>query len=310
MNRRCLIPLLLVLMTTPLLAAPPTVAVAPFTFWTMTQEGSISHDYTRTTGPWGVDITTHTEINIQPDVLKELDLPTLTDTFIRHLTRTGTFAVLERAKTEKLLEEIRRAKQDTLDPEALPRQGRLIGADYLALGTLVLAEAEVKHKPIPYTSSRYDQITSGTLKLDLRLVETATGTVVNAVLGETHLEQRDMTSVKTATQPSAAFLRELQETLARDLATRLVDEHAPFTVVHVQQDTITVNRGTNFDITPGQTYALYRRGQLLTDPQSGQPLGYVEEPLGTATITHVLPRLSRATSDAEVRPGDILRKLE
>ena len=57
-------------------------------------------------------------------------------------------------------------------------------------------------------------------------------------------------------------------------------------VVSVSEEAININLGTNYGIRAGQTFAIRRKGEVLTDPETGEILGSSEgETLGVIEVT-------------------------
>ena len=61
-------------------------------------------------------------------------------------------------------------------------------------------------------------------------------------------------------------------------------------VINVLPDSIVINRGEKDGVEPGQAYRIYRKGEALTDPKTGEFLGALESICGYGTVEQVQPR--------------------
>lgn len=66
---------------------------------------------------------------------------------------------------------------------------------------------------------------------------------------------------------------------------------------------IVINRGQKDGVEPGQTYQVYRVGEMLTDPKTGESLGALESICAYGTVEQV--QLKEATLALEAIPEKI-----
>lgn len=66
---------------------------------------------------------------------------------------------------------------------------------------------------------------------------------------------------------------------------------------------IVINRGQKDGVEPGQTYQVYRMGEMLTDPKTGESLGALESICAYGTVEQV--QSEEATLALEVNPTKI-----
>ena len=78
---------------------------------------------------------------------------------------------------------------------------------------------------------------------------------------------------------------------------RVIDEH-----------TIVINRGKGSGVKPGANYLIFRLGDSISDPATGDELGVLEVVIGRVRTTHVQEKMSTLESTmTEVVPGTIRR---
>ena len=293
-----------------------TIAVPRLSVWTVDNRGQASETKVSSYSSWG---GTYSQINIQNgrSRLKEIELPDLTDIFIRHLSGSGKFTILERTKADKVLGEIVMSEAGLTDPASAVKKGKMLGAEYLAIGTVFQADLGFDIREIPYTEQQQVR-DKGVIRVELRIIETATGKIVSSVIGEGIAVKT--TSVKKKVYGARLekydpffdipFIHDLYDALGNDLTTKTVNAFFPFRVIMVKDDMVTANRGINFGINEGDVYNVIRSGEPIKDPDTGKIIGKQETLLGKATVATVqqeLCTLSLSGLKGDVRQGDILK---
>ena len=69
-------------------------------------------------------------------------------------------------------------------------------------------------------------------------------------------------------------------------------------VINVSPDSIVINRGEKDGVEPGQEYQVYRTGEMLTDPKTGESLGALESICAYGTMEQVQPKEATLTLSA------------
>jgi curli biogenesis system outer membrane secretion channel CsgG len=294
-----------------------TIAVPRLSVWTIENTGQISATNVSSYSPWGG--TTYSQINIQNgrSRLKEIELPNLTDVFIRHLTGSGKLTVLERAKVDKVLGEININEAGLTDPASAIKKGEMLGAEYLIVGTVFQADLGFDIREIPYTEQQQVR-DKGVIRVELRFIETATGKITSSVVGEgiavrtKSLEKKVYGARLEKYDPffDMPFMHDLYDALANDLTTKTVNAFFPFSVIVTKDNMVTANRGSNFAINAGDIYNVIRTGEPIKDPDTGKIIGKQETVVGKATVKTVqqeLCTLSLTGVKGDIRQGDILK---
>jgi hypothetical protein len=301
----------------PVQAKDITIAVPRFTVWTVETTGRVTETVIKNYSALGGMEYRQLDIKNGRSRLKEIDCPVLTDVFIRHLVNSGRFTVVDRAKTDKILGEIKLGEEGFTDPSAMVKKGKMLGAQYLVVGTVVQADMGYELKDVPYTEQHvlYEK---GVIRVEMRVLETETGRIISAQLGEgltakrkpfdskaygTKLEQYD----PFFDQP---FVQDMYDALAVDLTSKTVNAFYPFKVVAVSGNSITANRGRNFGIAIGDIYNITRKGEQVKDPDTGKILGNRETIVTTAKVEGIqeeMCTLTVADVNVTVKNGDVLK---
>lgn len=103
-----------------------------------------------------IAITDFSPVSVHPTSLERF----LSEEFITRITLTQTFNVVERSQISRIMTELKLSLSDFADPQYVKQTGKLLGADYLLIGTIT----DVKFG----------------LKVNARIINTETGEVYKA----------------------------------------------------------------------------------------------------------------------------------
>ncbi len=154
--------------------------------------------------------------------------------------------------------------------------GRVLGADYLVVGEIIEARGGAYTRTQQLTGVS-KAVSSASLSVAYRVVVPATGEIKFADTVEltTHSESGRQLNSRTAAVNE----------LARQLVGVTLDRIYPIKVVNVQgADTVVLNQGGT-TLAAGDQLILIEEGAPLIDPYTKEPLGRVENPIGTLEVT-------------------------
>jgi len=217
------------------------------------------------------------------------------------LTESRKFAVLDRDWDREYGQEMNLLKSDQVPREERARLGQRLGTDLLLVGTLV----DFSFVPASEATRLSQPVARGTFNFSL--IDAATGQVkvakvVNAKLSRLQAKQ-------AGEGPQAALLKLAQE-IGRQSADHIIEAAFPLTVVALQDAEIVINQGGD-RLKVGQQYDLFKLGDALVDPQTGETIGRTESLAGSAVIVRVTPKISYAKVEytaQELEVGIILRR--
>ncbi len=182
------------------------------------------------------------------------------DSLIVSFISQGRFNILERAKIDSILDEIKLSSTDLVDVTTAVKMGRLAAADVSLIGTVVEKE--------------------GSIEIIARLVDTETSEVL--VENDVFDEKKDLASVQ-----------DLMDILAfkfkRDLP--LVEGM----VIDVEGDNVTVNIGEEKRVWKNSRLILYEEGPAIRHPVTGRVLGSDTRELAEARVSEVFDTYSNAS---------------
>ena len=245
------------------------------------------------------------------------------------LMNTGQFIVIERSELASVLREQEMSMQKLVASDTAAQAGHLLGAQYLVRASVTEFEqraggggVRIGVGGVGGAGSLGLATNTGIVGIDLRLIDTTTGQVVQSQHAEAKVEDRgistDVGSHGVAfggdTFTKTPLGRATQQAVDKAVAFVLdATKPLPWTgrVVDASADQVFVNAGANAGIRPGDRFAVSAITKQLTDPASGALLGVIEERLGDIEVVNVQEQYSVARMNApfQTKRGDLVRSL-
>jgi hypothetical protein len=158
---------------------------------------------------------------------------------------------------------------------------------------------------------RYTRMDRGILRLTVKVLDTTTGEIKYQIETTGAISQRGAPQSGRSGGPAANSWQRMVEGAAQGAADKVVDSIFPVLVVRTDGRQIFLNRGEGGGIRAGDTRELFKAGESLVDPATGESLGAAETPLGRIKIVRVTARFSVAESvgalSGQPEAGDIVR---
>jgi hypothetical protein len=206
---------------------------------------------------------------------RDLSEDILNELITRLYSLKGRFNIMEREKYDKVLREQMRGMTGQIDEATAAKAGKMIGVDAVLTGSITEGE-------------------DGSLKVWGRLINTETGQVVTA--HDAFASACDVHGVRIAAT-------ELAVKVYNDLP--LVEGY----VMDVEGNNIILDLGADKHMKKDMQCVVFREGEDIKHPISGEVLGKKREYLGEVVLTQVQERSSVSTliiaeKNAEVSVGD------
>ena len=206
----------------------------------------------------------------------------LKDRVLDLIHNSNKFEVVERDRLKDLLKEMQLVDAGLTEGDA-PESNRLKAAGFLIYGSILQSSLSVSStadgqyvKSVFEVQIRYSDGQSG----KLLAVKTCKGDVIKTLLpGEENKVKKD------------ALAAAIQEA-ALHVVNGLVDVAMPIKVVSVNNRYITVALSEEQTYV-GEQFEVYELGEELTDPDTGEVLGYDEERIGLIEVVRSGPKLTR-----------------
>lgn len=196
------------------------------------------------------------------------------DKMITSLLSIQRFEVMERAELEKILQEQKLSLSGVVDVSTAAKVGKGIGLDAIMIGSV--------------------SSTGGTVSLDARLIDTETASIITSK--DAYIYNQDITSIKK-------LVDDIAQKIAADIP--VIEGF----VVQTEGTTIYIDIGSDKGMKKGLKIVVYREGEDIKNPITGEILGKKIIQVCEAVVSSVQNKLSicnitKTLSNETVFPGD------
>lgn len=246
------------------------------------------------------------------------------DMLLTELVKSGKYAVMEREQISAIMEEKGLSLSGDIDPSTAMKIGKLLGVQYLITGSVTEFGSTVKEAQGGWGYNFGAKKTNFVSALDARMFSVNTGEILwadSASEEESSFNLKIFGSGGGTAEDERMFdkvLRPVIKKLADSLAKADLGAGAAASaprqavqgkVAQVSGGTVFVNIGTAHGVKEGDTFAVFRVGNVIKDPDTGEVLGSEETRIGQVKITTVKgEKLSEAAVvSGEPQVGDIVK---
>ena len=230
----------------------------------------------------------------------------MADMLVTSLVKTNRFIVIEREQINKIMAEQAFGLSGAVNPDTAAKIGRIIGVGVIVTGGVT--EFGVKEskmgvgglgRVLPFGGGGKIERNTARVALDVRFIDTTTGQILLAEMAEGE-ESSHGVDVDLSIAPSVDFGKEGFDEIVIGKATRktvekVVEkikeamENVPWqgSIVKVSGEQIYINTGSDDGREPGNEFVVYRAGEELLDPDTGESLGSETEKIGRIEIVNV-----------------------
>ncbi len=240
------------------------------------------------------------------------------------LVKSGKFTVVERQDLDRVLQEQKLGQSGIVTEQSAAKVGRVLGVELLVIGSVSefgTSEREISGN-VPMFGGGIKRNTARAV-VDIRLVNTTTAEVIAAEKEEgsestTGLNVRyekidfsntsawDNTDIGKAAREAVDGCVEL---IAKNM------EKIPWSgrILKVNADgTVLMKPGSEGNVTAGLEFDVYREGEELIDPDTGNPLGREEEKVGKIKVVEDMLKgkacKAKVLDGTELKVGDVVRE--
>lgn len=236
----------------------------------------------------------------------------LADEVTRTLVQAAVLTVLDRDHVDAISKEKSFVAMYGRTPEELARFGRMLGADYLLVGTIDNAGLDVSTQTVEASGYTFSRAFAG-MQTHARLIDVETGAIVWADAVTSLFNNSALGKMFEGGAPDATgTLSALVGDTATQMAAKIVETVAPIKVALVEADTVWLNRGAG-RLAPGMRLQIRGRGRDVVDPDTGENLGQAERTVAVIEVVVVDPRKSQCRviegDPAQVIVGQLARPL-
>ena len=185
---------------------------------------------------------------------------TVQDKMITSLYSLKRFKIIERSQIDKVMSEQKLGMTGAIDPAKAVKAGKLLGVDAILMGSISA---------------------SGGIGMDARLIDTENGTVITAK--DAYSAQNTLQDVKS---------------MATDIAIQIYND-IPLVEGYVISASptgeIMLDIGTAKGMRKGMKVVVYKEGDVIKHPVTGEVLGSKKTMVGELLLTEVQEKMSEAT---------------
>lgn len=250
---------------------------------------------------------------------------------VTELINTGKVVVVERAILSQIMREQELSASKLVTKETAAQVGQLLGVDYLIVGEVT--EFEQKAVGVggragfltwlfPKASAEF---TAAHVAIDLRIIDTSTGEILHSYRSEGRAWEKAVAidiNFPTLTFGGDAFHKTplgkatrqtIQDALGFILGAvqeRLRTHSTGLgKVIHLEENLVYINAGANAQVHVGDRLSIFSVKKVLTDPETNQVVGVIENPIGELSVVFVSEKFSKARVLGNTLPhkGDIVR---
>ena len=250
------------------------------------------------------------------------------DMFVTELVKSGKYRVIDREQLDALMAEKNLSLSGEIDPKTAVKAGKLLGVEYFVTGALTELGVVDRGARVPGWGGM-PSVRVGSQKMDAaidaRLINTASGEIVWA---DSAKETTSDASVFVAGAGGGAEDRRKLDRVIRPVVVKLAQSMATANVgtsglggasdasgiagkiARVEGSTIYLNVGSEAGIKEGDAFDVYRVGNVIKDPDTGEVLGTDETKVGSVKVTKVMgARLSSAAvvGGGGFKTGDVIK---
>jgi len=243
------------------------------------------------------------------------------DMFITELVQSGKYTVIDRERLDALMREKNLSLSGDIDPRSAVQAGKLLGVEYILFGNVTEFGEEVAKAKVGWGFGVDVKRKKFIGALDVRLVATTTGEILWA--DKARKEESNVNVLVFGSGGGVDDRRMFDKVLlpcVQELAGKMtqltlatsasVKGKVSGKIAKVDGDAVWINLGSSHGVAVGDTFEVYRPGEPIKDPDTGEILGADEELIGSIKVTLVKGKsLSEATTvtGSGFRPGDVVK---
>ncbi len=252
----------------------------------------------------------------------------IAEMMVTALSDTKKYTLIERSKLDAVLEEQKLGASGAVTAQTAAKIGRLLGAQYIITGSVTefgIKDSKIGvgglEKVLPFGGGAKMSKTKARVVIDVRAIDATSAQITAAAKGEGEKSSAEF-SGNVSIAPSFDFGKEgFDETILGKAARKAVDDvtkelskkfdeggSVSVKIIKITGSQIYINSGEADGEKTGTVYTIYRPGEDMTDPDTGESLGSELEKVGTAKVVKVNPKYSIAETKAmNVNKTDILK---
>lgn len=208
------------------------------------------------------------DFQLQGEKFDNPDMGTIVaEWFITAMVKEGRFDVVERRLLKKVISEQKLAMTGVIDTSSATQLGKLLGVKVIISGSVMKLRNIVE--------------------INARIIDVESGSIIAAE----HVKSSATTR-----------LQDLVVTMSQKIMKNFPLEGY---IVNRSGESVTLDLGIRTGIKAGMRFLVYKEGQVIKHPKTGEVLDVERIETGTIVITMVMQKISKAKIEEELSPGSI-----
>lgn len=226
-----------------------------------------------------------------------IENPGYTSFLVDALVNCRKFDVLEREDLRAAIKELDFGESDYADLAKVVRVGNMLNADYVVIPEIRYLGVVLEQKDVPYVGKQTQRL-KAKLSTSVRTVDVKTTKIVASAMADTGVTNRLRKAEESPGSPVRDLIDGLYGQSALKVTAAIIDTAYPIRVVAVGEASCVLNRGEGA-VREGEMLNVYRPGEVMTDPETKEVLGYHEARVGRIRVVKV----DEKTCTAEILEG-------
>jgi len=256
----------------------------------------------------------------------QFDLGTgFADMLANALDNANRFIVINRSNIEDILAEQDLAASDRTVTSGAAQTGKLLNAQFIIIGAVTEYTEVTEGGGGKIRIKGFDvgaKVTKAHIAIILRMIDTTSGQEITqrvegkaqttGVAADYNEADWGLGGKYFTKSPLGKAIQNAIDQGVLLLGTRMLKAEWTGKVVLAKPGKIYINVGERNGVKVGDTFVVYRRGEELRDPDTGELLDFEEEKLGSISVITVKEKIATCMEDelkegAEVQKGDVLK---
>ena len=191
--------------------------------------------------------------------------------------------------------------------------GTPISGEYIAIPTVTSFSMYSSFRKIPNIDGKWKRTDQGSMSVEVQILEANSGRIKDTFSYSDAFKADHGVVLSNHGAPAKSSFVRLAKNVASKISAGLIDSVYPVVILQLTDGVAYLNRGDGTGVKVGQRMSVFRPGEELIDPTTGDNLGTTETYVGEIEITRVNPKTSQAKIIKENSPGavkklDLVRK--
>ncbi len=250
--------------------------------------------------------------NVSESSRQRFDETGLMSAIERALSDTKKFRVATRnPEILKVLREEQQFSSSGASAGNAANEGELLATNYVVIPTVMDFQFVRTYRDMPNMTGKYFRTDYGKLEIQTEVLDSSSGQSVGSHLLKDSFSTKEAIVNEKGGGPEKSQFLTMANAIGQEFADSLISAVFPMKVIGISNGQFYINRGAEGGIAKGDVLDVFRVGEALIDPDTGQSLGVMEDRLGNLKIVEVKPKVAIAepvSLSGEVAKLDIVRK--